>query len=154
MNATDKITIAITDDHPQVRAGLSEHLAHMGFSVIIEAKDASDLLMQLEQATLLPHVCLLDYNMPGMKGDALAAFLSKQYPAILLAGMTANMTIYCLLAMLGSGCTTFFIKGSSPYEWKAGIEQLMVKGFYYSEWMQEKLLWFIRHNHDFLMNTK
>lgn len=134
------ISIAITDDHPKVRAAVSAYLTQMGFSIIIEARNAEHLLLQLKQAKVLPNVCLLDYNMPGMKGDELAALLSTQYPTIRLAAMTANMTTDCLLDMLSSGCNTFFIKSSSPLEWKTGIEQLMTKGFFYSEWMQEKIL--------------
>ncbi len=112
----EKITVAITDDHKLMRQNISRFLTDMGFDVLIEAANANELLEQLRDSNLLPQVCLLDYNMPGMKGYELAAILSKEYPDIKLAAYTSNTSFSCLMDMIGNGCKAYFVKNSDPQE--------------------------------------
>lgn len=141
---SNKITVAIVDDHKEMRLSIITHLKNLGLDVIIESNRGEDILQHLAIAPELPQICLLDYNMPGIKGDELAAQISNQFPSIRLIGMTTNMTAHCLLAMLHNGCVSYFIKSSSPTEWKKGIEETINKGFYFTEWMQNTLLAYIK----------
>lgn len=143
---TEKITIAIADDHAEMRATISRFLKELNCDIVIEACSGRNLLEQLDNVSKLPAICLLDYNMPQMKGDELAALLTKKYPTLKLAAMTANMEIDCLSRMIHSGCCSYFIKSSSPLEWRKGIEEILGKGYYFSDWMQKILFSFIKAN--------
>lgn len=112
----EKITLAVTDDHKLMRQTIIKFLTDMGFDVLIEASNANDLIQQLKDSKRMPHVCLLDYNMPGMKGYELAAVLRKEYPEIKLAAFTSNASFSCLVDMIGNGCKAYFIKNSDPKE--------------------------------------
>ncbi len=144
---SNKITVAIVDDHKEMRSAIIDYLRELGFDVILEARHGADMLQQLAAAAELPQICLLDYTMPGMKGDALAKHMRQRFPSVKLAAMTTNMTTHCLLAMLGNGCTGYLIKSSNPTEWKKGIEEIISKGFYFTEWMQKTLLDYIHVNY-------
>lgn len=142
----ENITIAIADDSPLMRKSVCSFLKQMGFEVVIEAENANDLLQQLQQSEVLPQVCLLDYKMPRMNGAELAALLNQQYPEIKLAALTTENSLSCMVDMISNGCTAYFIKNGDPTEWHSGIRQLVIKGHYFTEWMQQALLNFIKVN--------
>lgn len=142
----EKIKIAIVDDHTEMRTAICSYLSELGCDIIIEANSGKNLLSLLENASEQPDICLVDYNMPHMNGDELAALLSQKYPAIKLAAMTANMEVDCLSRMIRNGCSSYFIKSSNPLEWRRGMEEMMQKGYHFSEWMQKILFNFIKAN--------
>ena len=77
------IRIALTDDHTILRSGLRLIISKWKeFEVVIEAANGKDLISQLEQADSLPHICLLDIDMPIMNGYDTLAVLSKKWPEI------------------------------------------------------------------------
>lgn len=139
-----RIKVAIVDDHDAIRKTIVGYLNDMNLEVSIDARNGDELLTLLELATDKPDVCLIDYSMPRMMGDELAAKLREKYPDIRLAAMTGNMDMTCFIKMIRNGCDTFFVKSSKPTEWRTGIDELLEKGYYYTEWMKESLLQFIR----------
>jgi len=138
------IKVAIVDDHDAVRKMIAGYLTEMNMEVVIAARSGDDLLAQLEVSTDKPEVCLIDYSLPRMMGDELAAKLRDKYPGIKLAAMTGNRDMDCMIRMIKCGCDSFFIKSSNPLEWRKGIEELLEKGYHYTEWMKQSLLQFIR----------
>ncbi|OJW80257.1 MAG: hypothetical protein BGO69_05345 [Bacteroidetes bacterium 46-16] len=144
MEEYKKIKIALVDDHAGIRKTIAGYLAEMDLEVSIDAESGEELLKKLAIATDRPDVCLIDYSMPRMMGDELAAKLREAYPSIKLAAMTGNMDTTCLIKMIKNGCDSFFIKSSNPLEWHRGIVALLNKGHYYTEWMEQSLLQLIR----------
>ena len=66
---TDKIRIALADDHPIFRDGLCRLLAmEEDFVVVAQANDGLEVLEVLRQYE--PDILLLDLNMPGLSGLA------------------------------------------------------------------------------------
>ena len=66
-----KITVAVGDDHPVVRAGLVQMLtASELIDVVAEADDGTQLLDAIR--ALRPQVALSDFRMPGLDGAGLA----------------------------------------------------------------------------------
>lgn len=139
-----RIKVAIVDDHDAMRKTIVNYLKEMDLEVLIDARSGDELLTLLEQSTDPPDVCLIDYSMPRMMGDELAARLREKYPAMRLAAMTGNLDINCLVKMIKNGCDTFFIKSSHPSEWRTGIDELLEKGYHYTEWMKQSFLQLIR----------
>jgi DNA-binding NarL/FixJ family response regulator len=54
----------------------------------VEAANAAEALQRIEQDA--PDIMLLDYNMPGQDGVALAAEVREQHPGITIAVISAN----------------------------------------------------------------
>src|SRR5713226_239596 len=70
MNLTET-TIIIADDHPIFRQGLKQIIEKQpGFRVVAEAEDGETALDLI--ATHKPTVAVLDLNMPGLDGFAIA----------------------------------------------------------------------------------
>lgn len=76
------VKIAIVDDHKAVRSSLKTFLETKHFKVIIEADNGRSLLEQLNGSSELPHICILDVNMPEMNGFETAVQLKRKWPDI------------------------------------------------------------------------
>jgi DNA-binding NarL/FixJ family response regulator len=139
-----EICVAIVDDHKQMREMIRSVLQQLGFKVIISAPDGKTLIEQLNSVEKLPNVCLLDYNMPKMKGYQVAGIIRRQFPEIKIAALTANLETECLVKMVQNGATSYLIKSGDPLEWKEAIISLVNRGHFVSEWMATSLLEYIR----------
>jgi DNA-binding NarL/FixJ family response regulator len=77
-------TVLIVDDHADFRAAARDLLEAGGFSVLGEAADGNEACLQV--ASLQPTIVLLDIQLPGTDGfavaEALAAMLSP--PVVVL----------------------------------------------------------------------
>jgi len=69
-------TVLIVDDHPPFRAAARAVLEAEGFGVVGEAGDATAALLAC--ARLSPEVVLLDVQLPGPDGFAVAEMLAAQ----------------------------------------------------------------------------
>jgi two-component system invasion response regulator UvrY len=76
------INICIVDDHPLVRAGIRRLIESTPQMIVsFEASDGSDFLNKIVDIEI-PHIVILDVNMPGMNGFDLLSVLKKEYPSI------------------------------------------------------------------------
>jgi DNA-binding NarL/FixJ family response regulator len=77
-------TILIVDDHPGFRASARALLEADGFEVLGEAADGASAVEQARR--LRPEVVLLDIQLPGMDGFAVADRLAEEpaAPAVVL----------------------------------------------------------------------
>lgn len=71
--------LMVVDDEPDLRALLGEYFGRHGFDVLT-AEDAARAREIL--ATTVPHVVLLDINMPGENGLSLARWLRDAFPRL------------------------------------------------------------------------
>jgi DNA-binding NarL/FixJ family response regulator len=84
-NPAMPVTVLIADDHAAFRAAARRLLEHHGYAVVGEAPDGAAALAAVE--ALRPDVVLLDVQMPGLDGFAVAARLrvAADPPAVVLA---------------------------------------------------------------------
>ena len=74
-------TIAVVDDHALLRKAVNYRLTGMGYKVVMEAENGKQFLDKLVDAPSPDH-CLLDINMPEMKGYETSVKLKKKWPAM------------------------------------------------------------------------
>jgi DNA-binding NarL/FixJ family response regulator len=72
-------TVLIVDDHETFRVAARELLAAAGFVVVGEAGDGPGALA--EASRLMPDVVLLDVQLPGLDGFAVADRLAEREPS-------------------------------------------------------------------------
>lgn len=83
-------TVAIADDHLPARKVIRHFLSRCNFRVIMEADNGKKLFEQLETATVLPDICLLDINMPEMNGFETARRLKEKWPSIKILAISGD----------------------------------------------------------------
>lgn len=136
MSKESKINIAIADDHVVMRSGLAELIKMLGsYEVIIQARNGNDLLQQLQKASVLPDICILDINMPELNGYETTEKLKEFYPAIKVMALSMFDNEFSIVRMLRSGAKGFLHKGANPDELSNALQTLHEEGYFHTELM-------------------
>lgn len=134
-----KTTICLVDDHVMLRNGLAKLLSEMDYEVISQSSNGKEFLASL-QSHSLPDVVLMDINMPEMDGFITTGILRTKYPLVRVLALSMYDNEYSIIRMLKSGAKGFIVKDSNPLELKGAIDNVMTKGFHYSEQVTGKVL--------------
>ena len=110
------ISVAIVDDKPSNRQVLREKLLRHGhFSIVMTASDGKDFLMQMQQLpeNELPHVVLMDLEMPNMGGVAAIASGSSLYPDCKFVVLTIFDDEDKIFKAIKAGASGYLLKDES-----------------------------------------
>jgi DNA-binding NarL/FixJ family response regulator len=135
----ENIAIALVDDHALLRKGLAGLLKSIGYSVMIEANNGRDFIEKLNQDEL-PDVVLLDINMPQMDGYETAQWIKHTYPNIKVLALSMYDDENAIIRMLKNGARGYILKDADTSELKTAIEDILKKGFHYSEMVTGRLI--------------
>ncbi len=126
----EKIRVLLADDHPALRMGLRVLLDRDArITVVGEAESGDEALAQIE--ALLPDVAVLDCQLPGLEGAAVAAELKRRgLPSRILALSAYDDDRY-LQQMWEAGAVGYLLKNEAPGEIVAAVVATM----------QGKVLW-------------
>lgn len=104
--------VLLVDDHAMVRQGLRSVLdAYPDIQVVGEASDGLEAV-ELVKA-LLPHVVVMDINMPKMGGIEATSAITSQYPHMLVVGLSVNSTESDRQIMQEAGAVALLSKESA-----------------------------------------
>lgn len=131
--------IALVDDHVLLRNGLAGLVKSLGHEVLFEADNGKDLIEKLKSNSM-PDIILLDINMPEMDGYETVRWLKKNQPAIKVLALSMYDNETAIIRMLKYGAKGYILKDSDPIQLKNAIDDLVKKGFYYSELVSGKLI--------------
>jgi two-component system, NarL family, nitrate/nitrite response regulator NarL len=108
---TEKIRIAVIDDHPMLRAGVAHTLrAEPDFEVVGEGGSASDALRIARDE--LPDIMLLDVSLPG-GGIEAAQAIASACPVVKVVMLTVLQNEESVSAALQAGARGYILKGIS-----------------------------------------
>jgi two-component system, NarL family, invasion response regulator UvrY len=127
------IKVALADDHILLRNALASLIN--GFEnckVILEVSNGRDLVKKINQNEL-PHVILLDLNMPEMDGFETATWLTDNFPSVFILMLTMYDSEQAMIRLLQAGVKGFLKKDIHPVELKFALESVMQSGYYYSQ---------------------
>lgn len=127
------IKIAVADDHYIVREGIASLLGKMGYPVIIQANDGAELIHRLERAKELPHICMVDINMPNMDGFATTEVIKARWPQIKVLAVTQHAEELYLVRMIHAGAKGYITKDSTAEKYRDAILSLYHRRVYFSE---------------------
>lgn len=88
----ENIIVAIADDNSVFRSISKYVVEKAGGNVVIEAHNGTELIDSIHKSNVIPHICLLDINMPVLDGFATAKYLNEQWPSINIIGQTSYLT--------------------------------------------------------------
>lgn len=133
--------IVIVDDHLLFASSL-EKLIHTfgGFKVLYKAGNGAELQEHFELNKPKPDVILLDVNMPVMNGLETVTWLSETHPNIKVLVLSMEDDEEQILKMIRSGAKGYLLKDIDPEKLKYALTEVLEKGFYYTEKINEILL--------------
>ena len=134
-------SIAIVDDHQIVSeaiAGLINALPQ--FNVLYEVRNGKELLQKLSNKKNIPDLILLDINMPIMNGFETAAWLQENLPEVPFVALSMNDDDESIIRMLKLGAKGYLIKDIDSDELLIALDEILKKGFYYTDLVTSKLL--------------
>jgi DNA-binding NarL/FixJ family response regulator len=144
--STYRIRVAIIDDHVLLRNALSALIDGFGdFKVILECGTGRELMEKISPS-ILPHVVILDLNMPDMDGFETARWIRDHYPEIHVLMLTMYDSDLSLIRLLQAGVKGFLKKDIHPSELKFAIQSVVQSGYYYSNHTTGKLVNLFRNN--------
>ncbi len=132
MKELPQISVAFIDDNDRLRDGICNFLKSFNYRVTFEAENGQDALQKLKEADAVPHVCIVDVNMPVLNGFETTKALHAQYPEIKVLGFSVNDDEESIMGMLRAGASGYVLKGADPDELKNAIEVLYRNGKYFS----------------------
>jgi two-component system, NarL family, invasion response regulator UvrY len=131
--------IVLTDDHSLLRNGLAELVKSQGHTVLFEADNGKDFIAKLNTKSL-PNLVLMDINMPEMDGFETTQWLKQNHPEVKVLALSMYDNETSIIRMLKCGAKGYILKDSEPAELKAAIDDILTKGFYYSDLVSGKLM--------------
>jgi two-component system, NarL family, invasion response regulator UvrY len=132
--------IAIADDHSLVAkaiAGLIQRLDD--YEVMYEVENGKELIQKFK-LKMIPDLVLLDINMPEMDGYETAIWLKNNHPDVKVLALSMYDKEEAIVGMLRNGARGYLLKGCKPAELKQALDSIVHKGFYYTEYITDKLL--------------
>jgi len=135
-----KIRIAIVDDHALLRNGVAALMREFDeLQVLFEADNGKQFQEKLKQHQL-PHVVLMDINMPVMDGYETTAWLKTNHPAVRVLALSMFEDDKAVINMIKNGACGYLLKESSPRELLMAIRVIHDKGFYMNELVSDKMM--------------
>ena len=117
MSTPSRIRLAITDDHAPTRHVLRANLsAFLDVEVIAAAGSGEELLEELDllPADRLPHVVLMDIEMPGLGGIETTARIKARYPGIDVLMLTVFDVENVIFEAVQVGASGYLLKDEQP----------------------------------------
>jgi DNA-binding NarL/FixJ family response regulator len=116
----DKIRVLLADDHPALRMGLGVLLNRVPeLAVVGEAESGEAALALLE--TLAPDVAVLDCQLPGLEGAAVAATARQRGWPVRILALSAYDDDRYLYEMWAAGAVGYLLKNEAPGQIVAAV---------------------------------
>lgn len=133
------ISIAIADDHHLVAEGLANLVQKFtNYEVLFVAENGRDLLNHFQRGPL-PDIALVDLNMPEMDGFETAVQLRQLHPTVRVIALLMTDREEPIARMVRNGARGYLYKNCRPSELHLALDDVMAKGFYYSDFITHQL---------------
>lgn len=153
-----KTTVALVDDHTLVAQALSSLIQQFDAYEVLFLAENGRKMMESIQAGLLPHILILDLNMPVMGGMACLPWLLEHAPETRVVILSMNENEEQIVRCIREGAVGYVLKGCRPSELLQALNDVRDKGFYYSPYLSEQLVRNLRpglrHQHPYTLNDR
>lgn len=133
------IRVMIADDHPLVRLGIQSMLARRtNIRVVAEAASGHEAVTLAE--AFKPDIALLDINMPGLGGFAVAKELRKRLPACRVIILSMHEDREYARQAVAAGARGYIQKDTAPEVLRRAIEAVHSGRTFFSDEASRALL--------------
>lgn len=128
------ILISLIDDQQLFRSGLAALIRSVpGFTLLSEAENGKVFLDELESSGSLPHIALIDMEMPVMNGVELNAVMQKKYPSVKVIVLSTYNQERFIGKMIEAGACGYLTKNCEIDELVTAINSTHKNGFYFNQ---------------------
>ncbi|MEO8047278.1 MAG: response regulator, partial [Nitrospirota bacterium] len=103
------LRVLVVDDHQMVREGLCCMLKEYDDLTVVGEASTGEQALQLT-GTLVPHVVIMDMNMPGWDGAETTVRILKAHPSTTVIGLSVQTDPHIAESMLKAGARAFLQK--------------------------------------------
>ena len=136
-----KYKIAIVDDHVLFAQSLKVLInSFEDYEVAFSAKNGQDLISKVGSTQIKPDIVLLDVNMPQMNGQETMEWLKENRPDLKVLVLTMEDEENTIIQMLKHGARGYVLKDIDPQHLELAFDEIVKKGFHYSEKVTNTLL--------------
>ncbi len=129
---TDKIKIAVVDDHEFFRKGVILTLSQFRYAtVVFEASSGEDFLSKLLETPV--HIVLMDIKMPGINGIEATRQALKINPSLKIIALTMFGDEEYLESMIEAGAQGFILKNIDKEGLDRALQVVAQDNQYFSE---------------------
>jgi len=133
------ITIALAEDHPQMRGFISSMLKKIdGYRISMEAENGHQLVKLLHSSKKIPDVAIIDVHMPVMDGLALTHFITCHYPGIKVLAVSTHTHPAIVQDMLEAGARGYLVKENLPHQLSKALEVICAGNFFIDDAIDNK----------------
>jgi len=137
---TEKINIAIVDDHTLFRNGVAALMGEFDeLNIVFEVENGEQLQQALAKHPL-PNVILMDINMPVMDGYESTKWLKANYPKTKVLALSMFEDDKAVIQMIKCGASGYVLKESRPRDLLEAIKTIHTKGVYINDLVSGKML--------------
>jgi DNA-binding NarL/FixJ family response regulator len=105
------IRIFIADDHRLMLEGLATLVESIeGFEAAGKFNSGRELIDALQRATILPDICIVDIEMPGMDGVETVKSIREKYPRLKIMALTMHHEWHFANRMISAGADGYILK--------------------------------------------
>jgi two-component system invasion response regulator UvrY len=134
------IGVVLVDDHVLLRSGLASLINSFGdYRVLFQADNGEDFEKALHSGDV-PDIVLMDINMPVMDGYETTLWLKENHPEVRVLALSMYDHENSIIRMFKAGAKGYILKDCDPAELRAALDDIAIKGFYYSEMVTGKLI--------------
>lgn len=135
---TDRIRVAVVDDHPIFREGVAFTIrSSQAFEIVAEGASADDAIRIAKE--MLPDVILLDVSMPG-GGIEAARVISTACPVVKVIMLTVSEQEEDVTQALEAGANGYILKGTSGTDLISTLQSVSRGESYVSPGLAARLL--------------
>ena len=148
---TTPIRVAIAEDHPVLRDRLVQQLAYFDAVDLVLVSDSgdalvADLTVRARTGGAMPHVVLMDIEMPGADGIATTATVRKLWPGIEVLMLTVFEAEDKIFAAVQAGASGYLLKDAGAEAVVRAVEEIAAGGAPTSPLVARKLLGYVRQH--------
>lgn len=143
------IRLALVDDHKLFRKGLISLIEVVSneYTIVFESDNGLDLKRKIDKNNL-PHIVLMDVNMPDMDGFATVQWLKDNYPDVKVLVVSMIEKEETIVQMLKLGVKGYLCKDVEPGELGEALHAIANRGFYYTDFITGKLVHALQHENN------
>jgi DNA-binding NarL/FixJ family response regulator len=132
------IKIILVDDEILFRKGISFLLEReKNLEIIFEASNGDELISYLQSNKNHPDIIMMDLKMPLINGIEATKIIRKDFPEIKIIALTSYDSKSFVANMIDVGAVSYLIKNATPQDLLTTINEVALKGFYYTNYILE-----------------